>query len=75
MTALSMRYECSGKDTVKPPLCSGCVQIMGLARITRRFDNLPELYIFECRLCDVSHIEAAFHDFSPREHRSPAISN
>jgi hypothetical protein len=48
---------------------------MGLARITWRFDDLPELYIFECRLCGVSHIEAAFHDFSPREHGSAAIGN
>jgi hypothetical protein len=70
-----MHYERFGGDAVRPPLCSRCAQIMGLARITWRFDDLPELYIFECRLCGVSHIEAAFHDFSPREHGSPAIGN
>jgi hypothetical protein len=43
-----MRYEYFGGDAVGPPLCSRCAQIMGLARITWRFDDLPELYIFEC---------------------------
>ena len=32
---------------------------MQLARITSRFDDLPDLYIFECSACDVSHIEPA----------------
>jgi hypothetical protein len=28
---------------------------MRLARITSRFDDLPDLYTFECRGCGVSH--------------------
>jgi len=70
-----MRYERTTKDAPTPPLCPSCAQIMRLARITCRFGDLPELYIFECRPCGVSHIEAAFHDFSPRKHSCPAIGN
>jgi hypothetical protein len=32
---------------------------MKLARITSRFDDLPDLYTFECSACGVSHIEAS----------------
>jgi hypothetical protein len=32
---------------------------MRLARTTARFGKLPDLYIFECRACGVSHIDAA----------------
>jgi hypothetical protein len=32
---------------------------MRLAGITSRFDDLPDLYTFECRACGVSHIEPA----------------
>ena len=32
---------------------------MRLARITCRFEDLLDLYTFECRSCDISHIEAA----------------
>ena len=32
---------------------------MRLARITSRFEDLRDLYTFECRSCGVSHIEAA----------------
>ena len=31
---------------------------MRLARITSRFEDLRDLYTFECRSCGVSHIEA-----------------
>jgi hypothetical protein len=31
---------------------------MWLARITSRFEDLHDLYTFECRSCGVSHIEA-----------------
>jgi hypothetical protein len=57
-TALSMRYERSNKCAPKQALCPSCAQIMRLARITSRFDDLPELYTFECQACGVSHIEA-----------------
>ena len=55
----AMRNESSGKYTPRPPHCPSCAQIMPLARTTSRFGNLPDLYIFECRACGVSHIEAA----------------
>jgi hypothetical protein len=61
-----MRYERSNKCAPKQPHCPSCAQIMRLARITTRFDDLPELYTFECQACGVSHIEAAVHVFSPR---------
>jgi hypothetical protein len=48
-----MRYQ-----SPKPPLCPSCAQIMRLARTTSRFDDLPDLYTFECRACGVAHIEA-----------------
>ena len=52
-----MRYERSVKDAPKSPHCPSCAQIMRLARITSRFDDLPDLYTFECSACGVSHIE------------------
>jgi len=55
----AMRNGSSGKYTPRPPHCPSCAQIMPLARTTSRFGNLPDLYIFECRACGVSHIEAA----------------
>jgi len=58
-TALSMRNEHFNKCASTPPRCPGCAQFMRLARITSRFDDLPDLYTFECQACDVSHIEAA----------------
>jgi hypothetical protein len=33
---------------------------MRLARITTRFDNLPDLYTFKCGACGVAHIEAGY---------------
>ena len=48
-----MRYQ-----SPKAPLCPSCAQIMQLARVTSRFDDLPDLYTFECRACGVAHIEA-----------------
>jgi hypothetical protein len=30
---------------------------MRLTRKTRRFNGLPDLYIFECRTCELSHTE------------------
>jgi hypothetical protein len=59
-TALSMRNEHAVKFMPRPPLCPSCAQIMRLARTTSRFGDLPDLYIFECRACGVSHIEAAY---------------
>src|SRR6516165_10680136 len=52
-----MRYERSDNASA-PPLCASCAQTMRLARITSRFGDLPDLYVFECRACGVSHIEA-----------------
>src|SRR5262249_43485513 len=54
-----MRNEPSGqKYTRRPPHCPSCAQLMRLARTTSRFGNLPDLYIFECQACGVSHIDA-----------------
>jgi hypothetical protein len=57
-----MRYKSSNNCEPRPPHCPSCAQIMRLARITSRFDDLPDLYTFECRACGVSHIEAALLD-------------
>jgi hypothetical protein len=54
---MSMRYQ-----SPKAPLCPSCAQIMKLARVTSRFDDLPDLYTFECRACGMSHIEAAIEE-------------
>src|SRR5262249_8406292 len=43
----------------KSPHCPSCAQTMRLAGITSRFDELPDLYKFECRGCGVSPIEPA----------------
>ena len=56
---MSMRYQNSNQSVPKTPLCPSCAKIMRLAGITSRFDNLPDLYTFECRGCGVSHFEAA----------------
>jgi hypothetical protein len=47
------------RSAPKSPLCPSCAQVMRLAGITSRFDDLPDLYTFECRGCGVSHIEPA----------------
>lgn len=54
-----MRHERSNKSAPKSPRCPGCAQVMRLAGITSRFDDLPDLYTFECRGCGESHIEPA----------------
>jgi hypothetical protein len=54
-----MRYERSNKYAPRTPICPSCAQVMQIARITSRFDDLPDLYTFECRTCGVWHIEAA----------------
>jgi hypothetical protein len=59
---MSMRYQNSNQFVSRPPLCADCAQGMRLARITSRFGELPDLHVFECRACGVSHIEAA-HKF------------
>jgi hypothetical protein len=38
-----------------PPHCPNCAQTMRLSRKTRRFNGLPDLYIFKCQKCDMSH--------------------
>jgi len=55
----AMRNEHSGKYTPRLPHCPSCAQLMRLARTTSRFGGLPDLYAFECRVCGVTHIEAA----------------
>src|SRR6516162_11445823 len=60
--SLPMPYELSDKCAPAPPHCSACAQAMRLARITSRFDGLPDLYVFECRACGISHIEPALSE-------------
>jgi hypothetical protein len=57
-TAVAMHYEHSSKYTPRPPLCPSCTRIMRFARASR-FGDLCIQYVFECRACGVSHIEAA----------------
>ena len=56
-TASAMRNEHSGKYTPRPPRCPSCARIMRLARASR-FGDLYIQYVFECRACGVSHIDA-----------------
>src|SRR5262249_21694709 len=58
-TVLSMPTKRSTQCAPKSPHCPSCAQTMRLAGITSRFDELPDLYKFECRGCGVSHIEPA----------------
>jgi len=37
------------------PHCPNCAQIMRLGRKTRRFNGLPDLYVYKCQKCDMSH--------------------
>jgi hypothetical protein len=48
-----MRYQ-----SPKPAPCPSCAQVIQLARVTSRFDDLPDLYTFECGACGLAHIEA-----------------
>ena len=60
-----------------PPHCPSCAQTMRLARKTRRFNGLPDLYIFECRKCEMSHTAgryAAKRNRSPRSKLALGIS-
>jgi hypothetical protein len=54
-----MCYEGSKQYAPTAPPCPSCAHIMRLARITSRFGGLSDLYMFECRACGVTHIEAA----------------
>src|SRR5260370_34650364 len=38
-----------------PQWCPSCAQTMKLVRRTQRFGGLPDLCIFECPACDMSH--------------------
>jgi hypothetical protein len=54
-----MRSEHSNKSPPRLLRCPSCAQIMRYVRTTSRFEELPDLYVFECRGCGVTHIEAA----------------
>jgi hypothetical protein len=54
-----MQYERSNQCRPKPPLCASCAQTMRLARVTSRFDGMPDLHTYECRGYGVSQIELA----------------
>jgi len=57
MQSSAMREKKTSSSTPVPPHCPSCAQAMRLARKTQRFNGLPDLYIFECRTCDMSHTE------------------
>jgi hypothetical protein len=57
MRSSAMREKKTSSSTPVPPRCQSCAQPMRLARKTRRFKGLPDLYNFECRTCDMSHTE------------------
>jgi hypothetical protein len=52
-----MRTDKTSRASPAPPHCPRCAQVMRLARKTRRFNGLPDLYVFECRTCEISHTE------------------
>ena len=54
---LFMRNDKTSRSRPASPRCPSCAQAMCLARKTRRFNGLPDLYIFECRTCQMSHTE------------------
>ena len=54
-----MGDEHTKNPTPPPPCCPSCAQRMKLVRRTKRFGGLSDLYIFECRTCGISHIEAS----------------
>jgi hypothetical protein len=68
-----MGDKCTNNFTPTPPLCPSCAQRMKLVRRTKRFGGLPDVYIFECRTCGVSHIEAS-HDEGGTDVRSHGVS-
>ena len=57
MQSSAMRDKKTSRSNPVPPHCPSCAQAMRMARKTRRFNGLPDLYIFECRTCDMSHTE------------------
>jgi hypothetical protein len=59
-----MRYEHSSKYTPTSPRCPSCARIMPLARASR-FEDLYIDYIFECRACGVSQIDAVQIEAEP----------
>jgi hypothetical protein len=52
-----MRGDKASGSPPAPPHCSSCAQAMRFARKTRRFNGLPDLYVFECRTCEIFHTE------------------
>jgi hypothetical protein len=54
-----VRNEHTNKNAPWLPRCPSCAQVMRLVRIRSRFEELPDLYTFECRACGLWHIEAA----------------
>jgi MinD superfamily P-loop ATPase len=54
-----MSSKHSNKCAPESPRCTNCAQVMRLAGITSRSDDLPDLYKYECRSCGVSHVEPA----------------
>jgi hypothetical protein len=70
-----MRYEQTNKNAPRTPICPSCAQIMQIVRITSRFNDLPDLYTFECRACGVWRVEASNEALIPRRFPTPEIAS
>jgi hypothetical protein len=57
MQSSAMRDKKASRSNPVPPHCPSCAQAMRLARKTRCINGLADLYIFECRMCDMSDTE------------------
>ena len=64
-----MPNEKTSRSKQPSPYCPSCAQAMRLARQTRRYKGLVDLYTFECRKCDMSHTAEGT---APSE-REPAV--
>ena len=61
-----MRNDKTSRSRPAPPHCPSCAQVMRLARRTQRFNGLPDLYIFECQTCELSHTEEGARPSDPK---------
>jgi hypothetical protein len=52
-----MRNDKTIRSRPAPPRCPSCAQVMRRTRRTQRFNGLPDLYVFECRTCELTHAE------------------
>jgi hypothetical protein len=56
----------------KAPRCFNCASPMQLIRHTPRYDELPDLYSFNCLACDEWHVEEGYPAFT--QQRRPEVA-